>query len=207
MKTLRTPLLLAAVLLAVAPLAPAAEAGKKPGKAAAAEKPAEGVPPAVADAMSKLVEAAIQHAAVDLAKGVDDFLPYGVLQLKSGELRHVAWTRPNPPPPMDVLTGIVVTLREQARQNPQVVAAITVAPSAVQTVDGQTVKGMRCEVDHRDGAPRVVFIPYTRENGKVVTGTMLYLAGPNPVFERAAAPAATPAAPAAAAKATTKKTP
>ena len=139
------------------------------------------MPAAVLEEMNKLVEVAIQAAGAELHKGKDDFLPFGIMKNAKGDMQFVRWQKPNPPPPLEVLRGILLTIRGQAR-NPEVVAAVTVAPSAVPTKEGIDVKGIRCEVDHRKGGPRVVFVPYTREGGKVVTGTLVYLPGNNPVF-------------------------
>lgn len=179
-----------------------AKSGEPEKKGAAVSKdkqsarPAE-VPPEVLEAMSKLVESAVQEAGRELEKGVDEFLPYGVVLLKSGEAKMVRWQKPNPPPLPEVMRAIVLTLRQIGR-TPDVVAAVSVAPTAVNTEEGIVVKGIRCEVDHRDGEPRIVFVPYTREDGKVLTGTPVYLPGKNPIFVRpgdqAAAAAAQPAA-------------
>lgn len=184
-----------------------AKAGAKGNAKADAKAAPKEVPAEVLTAMNKLVEVAIQRAAEDLSKGVDEFKPYAVLQLKSGELKNVHWNVPNPPPPFEMLRGIVLTVRKNTQQNPDIVAAVTVAPSEVPTKEGVRVKGIRCEVDHRDGEPRVVFIPYTREEGKLVTGSNLYLPGTNPLFLRPGDAAATPATPAAAATPATPATP
>lgn len=194
---------------------PAAKATAAPAKSSAAKaKPAakkaeEPMSQEILDAMSSLVESAIQHAGRELEKGTDEFLPYGVVQLTSGEAKLVHWQKPNPPPLPEVMRGIVLTLRQLGRA-PDVVAAVTVAPTAVNTEEGIVVKGIRCEVDHRDGEPRIVFVPYTREDGKVLTGTPVYLPGKNPIFvrpgdENAAAGAKPAAQPAAKAPAAAKK--
>lgn len=196
---------------AAKPATPAAKGAAATGGKAGA--PAAEVSTEVLDDMSKLVEAAIQHAGRELEKGVDEFLPYGVLQLASGEAKLVHWQKPNPPPLPEVMRGIVLTLRQLGRA-PDVVSAVTVAPTAVNTEEGVVVKGIRCEVDHRNGEPRIVFVPYTRENGKVLTGTPVYLPGKNPIFARpgdenaaaGAKPGAKPAAqPAGKAPAAAKK--
>lgn len=186
MRLLLVPLLgLALVAQAAEPAT--AKAASPAGKSAATGDKGGEHPPElsteVLDDMSKLVEAAIQHAGRELEKGVDEFLPYGVLQLASGEAKLVHWQKPNPPPLPEVMRGIVLTLRQLGRA-PDVVAAVTVAPTAVNTEEGIVVKGIRCEVDHRDGEPRIVFVPYTREDGKVLTGTPVYLPGKNPIFVR-----------------------
>lgn len=210
MRLLLVPLLgLALVAQAAEPAAasPAAKGAAATGDKAGAQAPE--LSTEVLEDMSKLVEAAIQHAGRELEKGVDEFLPYGVLQLASGEAKLVHWQKPNPPPLPEVMRGIVLTLRQLGRA-PDVVAAVTVAPTAVNTEEGIVVKGIRCEVDHRDGEPRIVFVPYTREDGKVLTGTPVYLPGRNPIFVRPgdenAGAGATPAAqPAAKAPAAAKK--
>lgn len=189
--------LLLPVLLCLVPLpslaeGPAAATSKpaaSPKASAGASKPAKGAPasaelaPEVVETMNKLVDVAVTRRALgDIAEGHDDFLPYGVLLLSSGETRLVSWQKPNPPPALDVLKGIFVTMQRQVQQDLNIVAAVTISPSGATTEEGKLVKGIRCEVDHRKGEPRIVFIPYAVEAGKVVTGTPIYLASTNPVF-------------------------
>lgn len=183
-----------------------ADAGKAPGQ------PDNALPEDVLKQMGELIEKAIQPASGPLQTS-DDFQPYGVLMHQDGSLQVVRWTQPNPPPPMELLKKIFRAVMIESLK-PDVIAAATVAPSSVPTADAKTrVKGIRAEVDHRRGEPRVVFIPYTHENGKLVLGTTIYLPGVNPVFEHPkaggapapqaekagaeAAPTASPAAPAA----------
>lgn len=194
-KSLFSRVLILSVLLSLVPVPSLAEgpAAARPAsstKAAATDsKSAKGIPataemPAeVVEAMNKLVDLAVTRRALsDIGKGHDDFLPYGVLLLSSGETRLVSWQKPNPPPALDVLKGIFVTMQRQALQDLGIVAAVTVSPSGATSEKGELVKGIRCEVDHRKGEPRIVFIPYAKEGGKVVTGTPIYLASSNPVF-------------------------
>lgn len=181
-------------------------AGKAPAKSTTQGKPAASpeVTEAVRDEMSKLVEQAVQLSSAELQKG-DTFTPYGVLKLADGSLKSVLWKQPNPPPTMEIFRRIYFSLQAEAARNPQVIAAVTVAPSAVTTTDGKTqVNGIRAEVDHRNGAPSLVFIPFMREDGKLVFGTSVYQPGRNPVFphglqaaDAAAKPAAAAAKPAA----------
>ncbi len=158
------------------------------------------IPADVVVEMNKLVETAVQGASAPLQKG-DDFAPYGVLLMTDGKLQAVRWNKPNPPPPIEMFRQIFLATRAQAAK-PDVVAAVTVAPTSVPTTDGtMRVNGIRAEVDHRRGAPRLVFIPYVRENGKLVLGTTVYQPGVNPIFEHGSAAAApAPKTPAAGAK-------
>jgi hypothetical protein len=188
--------------------------------AADAPKPAEEtklVAPAVVEAMGKLVEQGVQVASPSLQKG-DDFEPYGVLQLKDGSLQYVGYQKPNPPPEnpppaMEIFKRVTLTVLDATRKNPDIVAAATFASSSSTTSDGKTMVPMiRAEVDHRDGTPLLILIPFQREkDGKLVFGSTPSLPGTNFLFFReqaAAAPAAAAApvsaAPAAPAKAKAK---
>lgn len=199
--------LIPALVVVLAGLVQVAVAENKPvdpGASPAANPPAaatvDEIPADVGEEMNKLVELAVQGASAPLQKG-DDFPPYGVLLMADGKLQAVRWSKPNPPPPIEMFRQIFLATRAQATK-PDVVAAVTVAPTSVPTTDGaMRVNGIRAEVDHRRGAPRLVFIPYVRENGKLVLGTTVYQPGVNPIFEHgpaAAAPA--PKTPAAGAK-------
>lgn len=179
------PLMLSLLpLSAVAEIAPAAkpaQAGAPAGKGG--EAGANSTPADVLETMSNLVEAAVtRRALVEINEGREEFLPYGVMLLSSGETRLVSWQKPNPPPALDVLRAIFTAMQRQAMQDLNVVAVVTVAPSGATTDKGEIVKGVRCEIDHRKGEPRIVFIPYIHKDGKISTGSPVYLAGNNPVF-------------------------
>ncbi len=164
------------------PAAPAAAAAK------AEVSPFAGleVPDAVLAEMNTLVEKAIQGAAGPLHSG-DEFEPYGVLQSGDGTLQVLRWNTPNPPPAQEVFRQIFLAMRAEAVARPQVVAAVTVAATSAPTTDGASrVHMIRAEVDHRQGAPRMVLIPYTRANGKLELGTPIYQMGNNAVFDHSA---------------------
>lgn len=144
------------------------------------------VPDAVLAEMNKLVEQAVQGAAGPLQTG-DEFTPYGVIQNEDGTLQMLSWNKPNPPPALEIFRQIFLTMRAEAASRPQVVAAVTVAPTSVPTTDGaMRVNMIRAEVDHRRGAPRMVLIPYTRASGKLELGTPVYKVGTNAVFDHSA---------------------
>lgn len=190
---------------AAKPAVQAKPAAKPAAKAPATKAPAKSKSPAAATArpevtdavrleMSKLVEQAVQLVSPELQKG-DNFTPYGVLKLADGSLKSVLWKQPNQPPAMEIFRRIYFSMQAEAARNPQVVAAVTFAPSAVVTTDGKTqVNGIRAEVDHRQGEPTVVFIPFARENGQLVFGTNVYQLGSNPVFPHGTPAPAAPAA-------------
>lgn len=167
------------------PAATSKTAAKKPA-AAPETAPVDDMPEAVREQMSALIQQGVQLAAAPLQAG-DDFLPYGVMQLKDGSLKQVQWKKPNPPPPQEVLRGIFLTMMQEAARNQDVIAIVTVAPTMVSgtTDDGKAVQVhmVRAEADHRDGAPRLALLPYTRENGKIEFGTTIYRVGNNPLFD------------------------
>lgn len=193
---MKYPALIVFLALAVAPLAEAADA-TAPAKAPQAASPAQAqpapggdaavyanieVPPRIVEEMGKLVEAAVQGAAQPLQTS-DDFTPYGVVQTRDGKLHMVRWGKPNPPPAMELFRQIFIALRSEARKD-EVVGAVTVAPTSAPTTDGkERVALIRAEVDHREGAPRIVLIPYKRIDGKLELGTPIYQPGINAVFD------------------------
>ncbi len=168
------------------------------------------VPADVLAQMNDLVEKAVQVASAPLQTS-DAFLPYAVLLKADNSLQYVRWTLPQSPPAAEVLRLIRMSVIEAAK-GPDVVAAVTVAGGSTMTTDGMTrVNGLHVEADHRRGEPRTIFMPYLRDKGKLVFGTMVYLPGINALFghgQASATPtAAVPAAtkPAAATKSAAKK--
>lgn len=216
MKTVRCVwfvVLAASVSLAAAADQPAGKvaAGATTDKAAVMEKT---VSADVLAQMNDLVEKAVQVVAAPLQTS-DAFLPYAVLLKADNSLQYVRWTLPKSPPAADVLRLIRQSVIAETAKLPDVVAAATVAGGSTLTTDGMTrVNGLYVEVDHRRGEPRTIFMPYLREKGKLVFGTMVYLPGTNALFDRgmasatpaAAAPATPPATTKAKPAATTKST-
>lgn len=148
------------------------------------------VAPEVVEAMSKLVELGVQAASPALMKA-DDFEPYAVLQKKDGSLQIVRWQKPDtasatPPPAMEIFRRVTLTVLDVTSKDPDIVAASTFASSASTTADGKTMIPMiRAEVDHRDGTPMIVLIPFQRTaDGKLEFGTTPSLPGTNFLFFR-----------------------
>ena len=178
-------LAVAALLVVQAPFAGAADKAPAGDNAAAVVLMSD----AVRKEMETLVFEAVQVASPSL-QTADTFEPYGVLKMRDGRLQIVRWGKPNPPPATEIFRQITLAIRSESRK-PEVVAAITVAPTELPTSDGKTrVHGIRAEVDHREGAPQLVLIPFGRDNGKLILGTTVYTRGTNPLFDHAAIAAA-----------------
>lgn len=191
---------------------PAKSAPAKPAPAKAEEKSAPAkaeepklVPPEVVKQMGELVRQGAQRASAELQVG-DEFQPYGVVQHKDGNIYPVRFQKsedPNArmPPAVEIFRQINLTILDTTRKNPDIVAAATFAPTAETTSDGKTrVPMIRAEVDHRDGTPLIVLLPFQRVDGKLQFGSTPSLPGTNILFFREQ-PAADAAAPAAAAPA------
>lgn len=142
--------------------------------------------------MSELTNQAVQLANTDLSVG-DAFLPYGVMQMKNGELKQVRWTMPNPPAAQEVLKGIVVSMMKEAKANPNVISAVAIGPTQTNGTNerGESVlvTGLSALVDHRNGAPRTVFMPYIRKGSAIEFGTPVYQIGPVSMFDHSASQA------------------
>jgi hypothetical protein len=195
--------LCAAVALAAPLNAMAADAAKAPVKkaAAAAEKAAPAsdtklVAPEVLKAMGDLVQQGAQAASGSL-QTADDFEPYAVLQRKDGSLQVVRWksaeNAATKPSALEVFKRVTLSVLDATRKDKDIVAAATFAASASTTNDGKTMVPMiRAEVDHRDGTPLIVLMPFQRKDGKLEFGSTPSLPGTNFLFFRedaAAAPA------------------
>lgn len=200
----------------------AAEPAKKaPAEKAAAEKP-NLVAPDVVKAMGELVKQGVQLASAPLQTS-DDFEPYAVLQRKDGSLQRVRYQKPetpsaNPPSASEIFKRVTLSVLDVTRKDPDVVAAVTFASTMSPTSDGKTkVPMIRAEVDHREGAPLIVLMPFQRtKEGKLEFGSTPSLPGSNFLFFRddsgkaivaapEAAPAAAPAAATPASAPATKK--
>lgn len=181
------------------PAAPAAantttKAAPKSAEAKQTAVVAVPVPADVLAEMDKLVEKAVQLAAAPLQKS-DAFLPYAVVQYADGTLKELRWTLKQTPATAEVLRRMRVAAATEAKK-PEVMAVVVVAVGSVPankdkggTLD---LNGLTVDVDHRRGEPRAVFMPYLREKGKPVFGTLVYLPGAVAFFEHGK-PAAKPA--------------
>lgn len=191
---------LCAGLAFAVPVTQAADAGKTPA-AAKADAPKMAAP-AVVKEMEELVEAGAQLASASLQKA-DEFEPYAVLKKKDGSMQVVRYQKPEgegakAAPAMEIFKRVTLTVLDVTRKNPDIVAAATFAISASSTADGKTrVPMIRAEVDHREGTPLIVLMPYQRKDGKLEFGSTPSLPGTNILFYREGDAAAAKAAAAA----------
>lgn len=76
-------------------------------------------------------------------------------------------------------------LQQQAATDPTLMAAGLVRMSEVKTEQGETLPGLWALVDHRDGRPVVLFLPFLAnpQGGKRVPGEVIYHAPQQGLFD------------------------
>lgn len=156
-------------------------------------------PPHVNEQTNTLVNRVVEIAVANLA-GKQTFPPFGAVLHKDGSIELLGRSEKSTAPARDTLALVLAAIREKT-EAPDVQAGALVGLMQVKGPKGP-IDGIRIEVDHREGVPTIVFLPYVRQaSGQLAFGQQATRPGSNPMFERGAV--ATPAAkaPASAAKA------
>lgn len=182
MNTTRLPVLLAlACALTLLPALPAAAAGPA--------APAQGasLSEEVRADMNVLVERLARVAAEGIMRG-GTFRPFGGVLNPDKTVELSYWNSKEQVAPSDkvILEGIFRHVKKTTADTPAVMAAAIASPMAVPREGGGTVSGIRIEVDHRRGEPRIVFIPYAVNDGKFALLEPVYSTGRNAMFDHGA---------------------
>lgn len=154
-------------------------------------------PPHVNEQTNTLVNRVVEIAVANLA-GKKTFPPFGAVLHKDGSMELVGRKDKSSASARETLALMLAAVREKA-EAPDVQAGALVGLMQVKGPKGP-IDGIRIEVDHREGVPTIVFLPYARQaSGQLVFGQQATQPGTNEIF-----PHATPAAPAAKAPAAAK---
>ena len=183
MKTTRLPVLpvFALALLLLLPVPPALAAGP------AAPAPSATLPEDVRADMNVLVERLARVAAEGVMRA-GTFRPFGGVLNPDKTVGMSYWNAKDQVAPSDkvILEEIFRHVKKTVAESPAVMAAAIASPMSVPREGGGTVSGIRVEVDHRRGEPRIVFIPYVVNDGKFSLLEPVYSTGRNAMFDHGA---------------------
>lgn len=169
------------VLMLWLPLAAIAEPG---AGAASAEAKKD---PAIAQ-MEALAKAGIEQAlkVVQKSRG---FYPFALVLDDKAQVRMIGYQgEPGQRPSSDdFAVGLFLQLRNEARNNPAMIAASVFKPMRVKADDGSDIPGVWSAVDHREAQSVVMFQPLVqKEPGRYVIGEIIYQKSDEPIFVDAA---------------------
>ena len=138
--------------------------------------------------MEELAEAGIQEALKALQQS-GGFYPFAmIINSGSGQLQLVGYSG-NPdtkPPADDFATALFLQLREKAKKDKAIIAAVVLKPFHAATGDGKTVPGVWAAVDHRSEEPWVMFQPLIEHKpGRYVLGQIIYQQSEEAIFPKA----------------------
>lgn len=156
-------------------------------------------PPHVNEQTNTLVNRVVEIAVANLAAN-KTFPPFGAVLHKDGSIELLGRSEKSTAPAKETLALVLAAVREKTAA-PDVQAGALVGLMQVKGPKGP-IDGIRLEVDHREGVPTIVFLPYVRQaSGQLAFGQQATRPGSNAMFERAAATAPPAPAKAPAAKA------
>lgn len=141
-------------------------------------------PAHVNEQTNTLVNKAVEIAIASLT-GQQTFPPFGAVIHQDGSVELLGRTEKASVPAKETLALVLVALRAKAAEDETVQASALVGLMQVKGPQGP-IDGIRIEVDHREGVPTIVFLPYVRQaSGKLAFGQQATRPGTNHMFPRA----------------------
>jgi hypothetical protein len=112
-----------------------------------------------------------------------EFYPYAVALDAQGELSPVpADIETDDPDVGDVLVALHNGLREQAAEGSIRASGIAADVTLTDPDSGETTDAVQVELDHADGDPVDIYVPYESEGERVKFGELVAAHGREPVF-------------------------
>lgn len=144
-----------------------------------------------AQAMNRLVKAALEQSLKTMIKTKKPIYPFALLQYKNGRVDSMTYQpvkdkdgKIKPQPDADQWAAeLFVQLRARAKMQSDISIVLLTRMSTVKDKQGKDVLGIWTEVDHREVRPWVVFMPLLKQkDGSVKQGDLIYYATDQPIF-------------------------
>ena len=115
-----------------------------------------------------------------------EFYPYAAMVSADGELRSVTAATGEEPEVADLLVALHAELRSQAADGSIRASGIAADVTLTDPDSGETTDAVQIELDHADGDPVDVYVPYETATDGVKFGDPVSAGGREPVFSAAA---------------------
>jgi hypothetical protein len=112
--------------------------------------------------------------------------PYAAMVSADGELRSVTAATGEDPEVADLLVALHAELRSQAADGSIRASGIAADVTLTDPDSGETTDAVQIELDHADGDPVDVYVPYETATDGVKFGDPVSAGGREPVFSAAA---------------------
>jgi hypothetical protein len=115
-----------------------------------------------------------------------EFYPYAAMVSADGELRSVTAATGEEPEVAELLVALHAELRSQAADGSIRASGIAADVTLTDPDSGETTDAVQIELDHADGDPVDVYVPYETATDGVKFGDPVSAGGREPVFSAAA---------------------
>jgi hypothetical protein len=115
-----------------------------------------------------------------------EFYPYAAMVSADGELRSVTAATGEEPEVADLLVALHAELRSHAADGSIRASGIAADVTLTDPDSGETTDAVQIELDHADGDPVDVYVPYETATDGVKFGDPVSAGGREPVFSAAA---------------------
>ena len=111
-----------------------------------------------------------------------EFYPYAAMVASDGELRSVSAAAGEQPDSGDLLLALHQELREQAAEGSIRASGIAADVMLTDPDSGETRDAVQVELDHADGDPVDIYVPYESAADGIRFGELVAATGREPVF-------------------------
>jgi hypothetical protein len=116
---------------------------------------------------------------------VGEFYPYAAMVAADGEVKSVTAAAGQDPEVSDLLVSLHEELRAHAAQGSIRASGIAADVTLTDPDSGETTDAVQLELDHADGDPVDIYVPYESSGHEVKFGELVSAPGRAPVFTSA----------------------
>jgi len=136
------------------------------------------------DEIEELLNFLLPVAEEELSKA-GEFYPYAAMVAADGELKAVSAAAGEEPEVADLLVALHEELRVQAADGSIRASGIAADVTLTDPDSGETTDAVQLELDHAEGDPVDIYVPYETVGNEVKFGELVTAAGREPVFSSA----------------------
>lgn len=137
--------------------------------------------PDAKDEIEELLNFLLPVAEEELSKA-GEFYPYAAMVAADGELKSVSAAAGEEPGVADLLVALHEELRAQAAHGSIRASGIAADVTLTDPDSGETTDAVQLELDHAEGDPVDIYVPYETVGSEVRFGELVTAAGRQPVF-------------------------
>jgi hypothetical protein len=137
--------------------------------------------PDAKDEIEELLNFLLPVAEEELSKA-GEFYPYAAMVATDGELKSVSAAAGEEPAVADLLVALHQELRAHAADGSIRASGIAADVTLTDPDSGETTDAVQLELDHAEGDPVDIYVPYETVGNEVKFGELVTAAGRQPVF-------------------------